>query len=431
MNYEPLMRKQLPGYVYHSLRSIGSTGDGIGCPVFVVGGFVRDLLIGRPNLDVDIVAEGDGIAFAQVFAEARNAEVKRHQRFGTAVVTLPDGFRVDMATARTELYDHPGALPSVKSSSIKEDLRRRDFTINAMAIELNEDRFGELVDFFGGRSDLHSRMIRVLHDLSFVDDPTRIFRATRFEQRYGFYIESHTEKLLKKAVAEDYLKRITTQRLRNEILLILKEDDPFPVIRRMAHFDLMKYIHPRICMSDKLAILFDRAREVLVWWDSTSPPIYVKAEPILVNLIVLLDQLDAAEAADVSERLVLRKKYTEALKTSKMHLPGILQRMGEAENPPSRIYETLKGLPLEVLLFAMAKVDGTQCSTSLKRSISSYLTHLRKAKPLMKGSDLRKLGYPEGPLYAEILDRTFAAQLDGLIVDKDQAMQFVRNQFPL
>ena len=292
MNYRSLMCEELPEYVYRLLEDIGKTSDRIDCSAFVVGGFVRDLLIGRPNLDVDIVVEGDGIEFAYALAETKDGNVKRHQRFGTAVVTLPDNFKIDVATARTETYTRPGALPSVSFSSIRDDLRRRDFTINAMAIELNEGWFGELVDFVDGRSDLQNRWVRILHDLSFEDDPTRIFRAIRFEQRYGFPIEPHTEKCLRKAVAEDFLKRITGQRLRNEILLILKEEDPAPVVQRMAHFDLAKYIHPRICVSHELMELFSRVEEARMWWDSISSSVHVKADLILLRLIALMVQLE-------------------------------------------------------------------------------------------------------------------------------------------
>ena len=415
------MCEQLPGYIYQLLRHIGETGDRTGCPVFVVGGFVRDLLIGRSNLDVDVVVEGDGIVFAHAFAEVRDGKVKQHKRFGTAIVTLPDGFKVDVATARMEVYDHPGALPSVKPSSIRDDLRRRDFTINSMAIELNEGQFGELVDFFGGRSDLENGWVRILHDLSFADDPTRIFRAIRFEQRHGFSLESRTQKLLEEAVAGDFLRTITGQRLRNEILLILKEKEPVPTIRRMGRFDLIKYIHPKIRVSDDLVELFHRTKDTLEWWNSTSA--HNSAEPALLNLIALMDQLNAAEAEDASKRLVLRKKYNEALKASKMLLPDIVRRMGEVKDTPSEIYKALKGLPLEVLLFAMAK------AYEIRDSIEYYLTETRSINPLVNGNDLRKLGYPEGPLYTQILDSTFAAQLDGLIADKDEAVEFVKSRW--
>ena len=417
------MREQLPENVYQLLRDMGETGDEMGWSVFVVGGFVRGLLIQRPNLDVDIVVEGDGIAFAYALAESAGGEVRRHRRFGTATVTLPDGFKIDIATSRTETYAHPGALPSVESGSIKDDLRRRDFTINALSIELNGDRFGEPVDFFHGGSDLHNGYVRVLHDLSFVDDPTRIFRAIRFEARYGFSIEPHTEKLLEKSASGGYLDRISGHRLRNEILLILKEENPVPAIRRLAHFDLVKYIHPGVRVSDELAELFHEAGEMLAWWNSV--PTHARADAVLLNLMTLLDQLDVPESEDVSERLVLLKRHTEALKASKTRLPDIFQRMDGMEVPPGEIYEMLKGLPLEVLLFAMAKSPGA------RDSISLYLTQLRKTRPLVDGNDLRELRYPEGPLYTEILARAFAAQLDGLIADKCQATKFIKSQFPL
>jgi len=415
------MSENLPKHVYRLLQSIGKTGDKSGCPVFVVGGFVRDLLMGQPNLDVDIVVEGDGIAFAQAFAAAESGSVKRHQQFGTAVVSLPNGLKVDVATARTEVYEHPGALPSVEPSSIKDDLRRRDFTINAMAIELNEDRFGELVDFFGGRLDTKTGSVRVLHDLSFEDDPTRIFRAIRFEQRCGFIMEPHTYDLMGNAVAGGFLEKITRERVRNEILLVLGEDNPLRAICRMTHFHLLEYVHPAIRVSDEMAWLFDRIKEALAWWSS----ILGTADTVLLNLLILLDQLDAAETEDVSERLVLPGKYAEALIASKTLLPEIPESVRAGRGKPSEIYGTLKRFPSEVLLFAMAKLHKAS------NSISNYLWRLRKIRPLVNGNDLRKLNYPEGPLYTQILDTTFAAQLDGLVGNKGQAIQFVKSRFPV
>lgn len=425
MNYDSLMREKLPGFIYQLLRSIGETGDEIGCYVFVVGGFVRDLLMLQPNLDADIVVDGDGIAFAQAFACCKSGQVKSHERFGTAVVTLADGFKIDAATARTEVYIHSGALPVVKPGSIKEDLHRRDFTINSMAIKLNSEEFGQLVDFFGGMMDLQNRSIRILHDYSFVDDPTRMFRAIKYEQRYGFSIEPHTEELLEKAVMDDSLKMISRQRFRNEILLILKESDPVPALRRMAHFHLMKYIHPEIHLSHYLAVLFYRIREVFTWWNSISSTGHRKADIILLNLMALLDQLDAAQTEDVSVRLVLTRRYAEALKVFKNQLPDILQLIAE-DIPHSRIWELLKELLLEELLFAMASSTGRA-----RDNISLYLTRIRGVKPWVDGNDLHRLGYPEGPLYTRILDKTFAAQLDGVLADKQQAIDFIKSKFPI
>lgn len=423
MKLESLMCKQLPKKVYQLLRKIGEAGDRMGWATFVVGGIVRDLLIQRPNLDVDIVVEGDGIAFAYALAESEMGTVRRHRRFGTAVLTLSDGFKVDVATARTETYAQSGALPSVEPGSIKEDLSRRDFSINAMAIRLNKDHFGELVDFFDSRSDLLAGSVRALHDLRFEDDPTRIFRAVRFEQRYGFSIESRTAELLGESVVEGCLTRITGQRLRNEILLMLKEENPAPAIQRLAHFNLVKYIHPRICVSHELVSLFDEVREILEWRNSAS--VRGKVDAVLLNLMALLDQLNAAEVADVSKRLVLRKKHTDALMASKTSFPDIYRRMDGTEVPPSEIYEMLNELPLEVLLFAMAKVPEA------RDNIAFYLMNLRRVRGLIGGNDLREMGYLEGPLYTQILNRTFAAQLDGLIADKYQAIRFIKEQYPL
>jgi tRNA nucleotidyltransferase (CCA-adding enzyme) len=419
------MGEKLTKYIYSLLKDIGEAGDRMGFPVFVVGGFVRDLLLERPNLDMDIVVEGDGIKFAHAFAEACKGTVKHHQRFGTAVVKLPDGFKIDLATARTEIYEHPGALPSVKPSSIKDDLRRRDFTINAMAMGLNESRFGELLDFFGGKRDIEDGLIRILNNSSFLDDPTRMFRAVRFETRYHFQIEPQTERLLKEAVAKDYIKFITGQRLRNEILLILKEDDPLPAIRRMGDFNLLEYIHSNISISRNLEALFHEVKAILKHGSDLYFNKY-EVDHVLVNLLAFTDQLSESEVEEVSQRLALRGNYTEALRKSKTHISSILQAMSQPVIQYSVIYKMLKNHPLELLILAMAKGDKTT-----KKNISIYMSELRHLKPLVNGNNLREMGYPEGPLYSEILDKLFAKQLDGDIQDKDQAMGFIRLKFPL
>jgi tRNA nucleotidyltransferase (CCA-adding enzyme) len=419
MNCELLMRNRLPGEIYKLLKSICETGYEIKHTVFVVGGFVRDLLMNYPNLDVDIVVEGNGIAFAKAIAAKMSGHVTSHDRFGTAVVTFTDGFKIDIATARTEIYIHPGALPDVSFGSIKEDLYRRDFTINSMAIDLNAERFGELVDFFEGMSDLQNKNIKVLHDLSFIDDPTRMFRAIRFEQRLGFLIEPHTRMLMEKAISEDNLKNITGQRLRNEILLILKESRPLPAIIRMAQFDLMKYIHPAILISPELEELFHSVSNVLDWYPDQD-----KIDKVLLNFLILLYQLDTLEVEEVCNRLVLTNVYAESLKSSKTELLTAIQHI-KSTDKPSLIYKNLKKFNLEVLLFSIVKFKETY------ESISLYLTKLRNIKSLISGSDLKKLGYPEGPLYTQILDKTFTAQLDGLIANKHDAIDFIKSQFPI
>jgi len=421
MNYNTLMQKKLPKRIYDLLKSIGEIGHQMSYNAFIVGGFVRDLILGRSNLDVDIVIEGDGINFASRFAEVKKGTVKCHKRFGTAVITLPDGFKIDVATARTEIYAHPGALPSVQFGSINDDLKRRDFTINAMAISLNNDKCGELVDVFNGLSDLQEHIVKIIHDLSFKDDPTRIFRAIRFEQRYGFNMDKHTEELLKIAVKDDFLNTITRQRLRNEILLILNEDNSSRPLNRMEQFDLIRYIHPKISLSNRMLNLIYKIGEMRSFPTLPFLKANEKLDYVLIKIMVLLNELSKADAHDVSERLALSKKYSEAIKSAIVKLPDALRTISKETVTPSKIYEALKGLPLETLIFGIFKSDEI---TIYK--IMLYLTVLRDTKPIITGKDLKELGYSEGPIYNEILSMVFYAQLDEKIGSKQEAIEFIK-----
>src|SRR5256886_9998774 len=252
-NLHALMRRRLPAKIFNRLQEIGRLADDIGMPAYLVGGLVRDLLLGRQNLDVDIAVEGDGMTFARRLADQHGAGLKIFEKFATALVVFPDGFKLDVATARSESYAHPTALPTVRPSSIKDDLYRRDFTINALAIRLNASHFGELVDFYGGLRDLEAKTIRALHARSFVDDPTRVFRAIRFEQRFGFRIEKHTLTLLKEAAASDLVRRLSGPRLRNEVMRLLSEQAPPRAIRRTPESDLLRLLHPALAWTTHLA----------------------------------------------------------------------------------------------------------------------------------------------------------------------------------
>ena len=247
-----LIAESLPMAIQELLLAAGEVGRDIGMNVYAVGGFVRDLLLGQPNLDLDLTVEGKGPEFARALAQRMQAEVRVHERFGTAVVILPDGQKIDVATARVEYYEYPAALPHVESSSVRQDLYRRDFTVNAMAIQLNGDRFGELIDFFGGLRDLNQGLIRILYNLSFVEDPTRIIRAIRFEQRYGFNIEPQTQQLLQDAVESHYLRELSYKRIREELLLILEEKDPRPALRRLENLGIMTQIAPEVVFDQQI-----------------------------------------------------------------------------------------------------------------------------------------------------------------------------------
>ncbi|MDI6783317.1 MAG: CBS domain-containing protein, partial [bacterium] len=322
-----LMQDRLPADILMLLHKIGEVAESNGYTAFVVGGFVRDLLLNVPNFDLDVVVEGDGITFARKFAKLMHGHIKSHKRFNTAIVALPNHQKVDIATARTEFYEYPAALPQVEASTIKHDLYRRDFTINAMTVKLNPAEFGMLYDYFNGRRDLKKRVVRVLHNLSFVEDPTRIFRAIRFEQRYNFRIEKNTRHCLLNALDLELFDKLGNQRVREEVIQILSESDPLKAIRRMQELNILQFIHPKIQLNSALNQLFNSVQETVAWYRNLvgaglpspkgagtaplPPEIIETSETIatdvhglkiefwLVYFLALLDQLDLPTAVSV------------------------------------------------------------------------------------------------------------------------------------
>ena len=261
-----MIKTHLPAAVVEILVKAGEAGERLSYPVYCVGGFVRDLIMQVPNFDVDVVVEGDGPTFARELADEWGARVRIHDRFKTAVILLDDGSKIDVATARTEYYEYPAALPMVSDSSIKEDMFRRDFTINTLAICLNPQRFGELIDYYGGRRDIEQNYIRILYNLSFVEDPTRILRAIRFEQRYNMIIEPDTLRFAMDAVERRLLGKLSLKRILNELILILNEKKPLPALERMHEIGVWEYILPEVSMENISIETFKRVPAVIGWW---------------------------------------------------------------------------------------------------------------------------------------------------------------------
>ena len=230
--------------------------------VYLVGGTVRDILLGERNFDVDVVVEGDAIELARAVAGELDGRVRAHKKFGTAVVLYGDDERLDLVTARSETYHAPAALPTVSPGTIEEDLHRRDFTINAMAVSLKGENLGELVDPFEGRADLGAERIRVLHDRSFIDDPTRILRAIRYEDRYGFRMDEHTVELARDCIATGHVGDLSGARLRDELMALLEEGDVSHAIPRLAELGAEKEVHPHVVADQEAVRLFDRLREL-------------------------------------------------------------------------------------------------------------------------------------------------------------------------
>lgn len=419
---EGIMARHLPPTISRLLQEMGSVGDDLDLPVYAVGGFVRDLLLRVENVDVDITVEGDGILFAETFASSRGCRVKSHAKFGTAVIVFPDGFKVDVASTRLEYYESPGALPTVERSSLKHDLYRRDFTINTLAICLNAQKFGQLIDYFGGQRDLSERLIRVLHNLSFVEDPTRVFRAVRFEQRLDFHIARHTENLIKNAVRMNFLEKLGGRRLLTELILILRESAPLKGVERMASFNLLNYLHPELKLDPETRRVLEEAHRTVSWYELLF--LDRPYERWGVYFLSLCQGLDSDQFWGACIRMSVPEHYRDKLFESRNRVGGILQALHRSisrgrEIRKSEVYRWLHGMAVEVLLYMMAKTDDEE----VKKQISLYCTQLQGVHRRISGEDLKRLGIPSGPLFGKILDEVLSACLDGEALSADDELR--------
>jgi tRNA nucleotidyltransferase (CCA-adding enzyme) len=422
---EGLMRKQLSPRSIEVLHDLGRTADQLELPVYAVGGFVRDLLLGHPNMDVDVTVDGDGILFAETFCTGHGCRVKSHHKFGTAVIVYPDGYKIDVASTRLEYYVSPGALPTVERSSLKMDLYRRDFTVNTLAIRLNNGYFGQLIDYFGAYRDLQDKVIRVLHNLSFVEDPTRVFRAIRFEQRLGFRIAKHTEDLIKNAVKMDFLEKLGGRRLLAELVQILKEKEPLRGIGRMASLGLFRFIHPALEYGKAMQETLEEVRYIVTWYDL----LYLERhyQRWAVYFLAICEPLSDDEFWGTCTRLAVSERYKEQLVEMRRQGEELVTAMerrlgqqGRLEN--SEVYFFLRGLSVEVLLYLMAKSRNQE----LKRLISLYFTKLQALRTAIGGEDLKALGIKPGPRYRELLDAVLNAKLNGLVASKEDEIELLR-----
>jgi tRNA nucleotidyltransferase (CCA-adding enzyme) len=415
------MRERLDDRLITLLQNIGQTAAALDFNAYAIGGFVRDLFLYRRNEDVDIVIEGDGIAFARQFAQEMQARLHTHAKFGTAVVIFPDGFKLDIASARMEYYKFPAALPTVEMSSLKLDLFRRDFTINTLCIHLNPGKFGTLIDFFTAQKDLKEKTIRVLHNLSFVEDPTRAFRAIRFEQRFGFTIGKLTANLIRNAVRMDFFQRLSGKRVFSELRQILAEENPAPAVVRLKDFDLLKVVHPSIELTEDMARLFTSIKKVVSWYDLLFlEESYMKWAVYFMGLI---QPCDAATTMEICQRFELAPRLQAIFGKERFAAEkslAILERDQRPDN--SQLYRRLSPFRIELVLYMMA----TARTERVRKAISHYCVHLRFVQPLLKGKDLRAMGLRPGPRYREILDAILDEKLNGHLETRQDEVNFAR-----
>ena len=413
---KPEILSRIPSQILAVLQEIGQLAEETFLSAYVVGGLVRDFLLNRENLDFDVVVEGDAIRLANLLSKRWNGRLKVHCDFGTGTLTRGDGLKIDLVSARRETYVRPGALPLVEFGTILDDVRRRDFTINALALSLNPDTFGELVDCNNGLKDLRTGHIRALHDRSFIDDPTRIFRAIRYEERYGFQIVDSNQKRIRDAINEGTLDLISGQRIRNEIERILSEESARTMIQRMREFNLFRGIHPEWELRQDFDARWDTARQAIDWSNRHLTNDAIDTASLF--WMALLNDTSAIES--VGDRLSFENCLVKTL-IAKRRLGDVLTTLS-VNSRRSDVYKLLKPYSLEALVFSVFEPDRPQWCVE---KIKLFLTALRSTQPLINGANLIQHGLKPGPMFADLLWKTFAAQLDGKIQSKQEAYQIL------
>jgi tRNA nucleotidyltransferase (CCA-adding enzyme) len=406
MNLAGKIEHYLPQHVLELVENTSRLACQSGQRLYLVGGVVRDLLLGYSNFDLDLVVEGNAVTLAQQIAGATQAKLVIHPRFGTAKLKYTD-FTIDIATARDETYARPGALPTVTPGTLDNDLRRRDFSINAMAISLIPSSYGELIDPYHGKDDLERRLIRILHPKSFGDDATRILRAIRYEQRLGFNLETETARLLKENIP--MLDTVSSDRIRHELELILREEYPEHALRRLGELGVLSRISPSLKGDDHLAENFEKAR--LLNKPSQLPSLY---------LCLTIYPLSQEENEQFLRRFNIPKKLARTLHDT-LDLKTQLYLLHEPSLKRSEIYYLLKDYePLAIQASAIASASEAVC-----RHLNLFLTELRYVKTYLSGDDLAKLGLPAGPQAGEMLEKLLQAKLDGEIKTEEEEEKLV------
>jgi len=384
---------------------------------YLVGGIVRDIILGIPNKDIDIVVEGNGIKFAKSLCEKIGGKkVVTHEKFKTAVVVVDDELKIDVATARVEYYEYPTSLPTVEYGSLKEDMFRRDFTVNSLALEVDDKSFGDLVDYFNGYRDIQEKKIRILHNLSFIEDPTRIIRAFRFASRYGFDIDPETERLLEDSVENGFLKKVSWPRVKAELKIILGDKNPHRALEYLEKYSILKTIHPKIKYNDRMKKQIQETKELEGILKSLGLTKW------MVNFLVVLEELDGSELNLVFSKFgfsdTFKKKYHLGHKRRKKILTEL-----EIVRKNSEIYDILKEVTSEIMILLYLEGDK-----QLRSNIEKYIYDLKNTREIIGGKDLIESGLLPGTNFKEILRELFYCQIDNPSYAKKELMKKLREE---
>lgn len=416
-NVSSIMERELEDEIQSLLSRIGQVGDEENLSVYVVGGFVRDLLMGHSNLDIDLVVEGNGAEFAAVLAQKLGGEKTFESEFGTAQIMLPSGLKLDVATARREFYEYPAMLPQVEEGSLKQDLYRRDFTINAMAVQLNSQSYGDVIDFFGGQRDIYEKRIRVLYNLSFIEDPTRILRALRFEKRYNFKIEQETEFFIKQALKIDVLRQVSSKRLAHEFMLIAGETKAGQIMKRADELGVLKSLHPQLHLDRETYQFFNKGAVSRYILD-----VDIKDRLVFYTLL-LIYKLDKKHIAEICNFLNFTEGQKKIIWETVNNFAAVQKVLSQEELSNSELYQALNGYAYISLIFFLFKAKSF---CGYKRMIN-YIDKLANFKTEITGRDLIALGFKPGPDFGRVLETVKMAKMDKKISNKEEELNLAES----
>ena len=413
--------KKLPRKLREVISQASKVSQETRMPAYLVGGCLRDLILGVKNLDLDIAIEGNGIIFAQNLAQKLKSRLKIHERFGTATLISSDGLKVDVATTRQEKYPYSAALPVVSPGSLSEDLKRRDFTINAMALNLAVDQEQKIIDPFGAQVDLASGIIRILHNLSFKDDPTRIFRAIRFSQRFNFKIEPQTLLLLKEAINDGLLNKVNPHRMRDELILILKEHNPFRPIKKLGDLDALSFISTKLKIGKSTRSLFKSIAKQISWFVKNFPA-RRQLDSWLVYFTALLESLTWLEIKMIIVKLGLCKGDQKRIISYYQGRQRIISSLSKKQMAPETIFSLLEPLSYETIIL----LGATTPNKNFKKHLADFFQVYNGMHLCICGNDLGNLGVLPGPEYQKIFAKVLAAKLNGQLRNHQAELALIR-----
>ena len=413
--------KKIPKHFQEILKVASKIAGRSGFKIYLVGGVVRDLILGKAIFDLDIVVEPDAIRFAQRLAKHFKTQFRRHHSFGTATVYFGK-HKMDFATARKEHYTHWGALPKVSPVTLKEDLFRRDFTINAMAVSLNKKDYGQLVDFYNGYTDLRKGIIRVLHADSLLEDPTRILRAIRFEQRFKFRIEKNTNKLLKEALGVGAIRFVHPHRLRDEIILILQEPQPYRYIKRLDGLTKLSFMDDKLKLNSNTAQLMARVKKAISFYNKRFKK-YRKIDEWLIYLAAMVIDLP-------QDRIVRFLEKFDLKKSERIRIISIKENIRKAKKiskkcAPYNIYQFLNPLSFETIVFFYAYYNQKM----IKKNIELFFEKLSRVRLKARGGDLGKLGIKPGIIYTQVFGKLLKVKINKNLKTKQEELKEAQKIF--